>query len=296
MAEYYRSLDDADAYFNDQLFAADWTGASDANKLKALTQAARAIDSLRWRGYKLPVFTALEANADASQATLEAADAAQWKKWPRDSDNMPETTAATAVQTIAAWSTAPTAGNFTLTLEVNHVDGETDSFTTAAIAFDATASAIETAIDTAAGLAGVTDWTDGDIAAAGGPLDSADVTLTSTGANNVRPVVTTDATFDIDGVLADPAATVVVSGECPDRVFWAQCEEAMNLISGRNPNQEWENAVLTSDGVSSSRASSDRAQLPPAHTRHFMTSALAWKYLSRYLDNKEVDSFKIERK
>ena len=80
MAEYYRSLDDADSYFNDQLFAADWTGATDANKIKALKQAARSLDSLRWKGYKKPVFDALDADSSATVATLEAADADQAKQ------------------------------------------------------------------------------------------------------------------------------------------------------------------------------------------------------------------------
>jgi hypothetical protein len=295
MAEYYRSLDDAEAYFDDQLFVADWTTKPDADKVKALTAAARAIDSLRWKGFKVPVYDALEADASATIAALEAADATQAKAWPRDSDTMVKDTAST-VATVLQWTANPTAGNFTLTIEVNHNDGTTDTFTTAAIAFDAAAATIETAIDVAATAASVTGWTNGDIAVAGGPLDAADVTLTSTGSNNVRPVVATDATFDTDGTAASPASTVAVSGECPDRLFWAQCEEAITLLSGRDPKQEFENAVLTSDGVGSSRSSSDRGQMPPVHTQHFFTSARAWAYLAKFLDNKESDSFRFERK
>jgi hypothetical protein len=299
MAEFYRSIDDADAYFDEQLFATDWTNATDANKIKALTQAARAIDSLRFRGYKKPVFDALETDSSATVATLEAADADQAKAWPRDADDMTVDTPAT-VMTVAAWGTAPSAGNFTLTVKVIDQDGTETEFTTAAIAFDAVAAAIQTAVDTAA--AAVSGYTAGDIVVAGGPLDSAAVTLTFSGtsvtgaSHNERPTVTPDATFLIDGVLASPAATVAVTGECPDRLFWAQCEEAMTLLSGRDPKQEFENSVLSADGVSSTRVSSDRAQMPPVHTQHMFTSALAWKYLARFLDNKESNSFKFERK
>lgn len=297
MAEYYRSLDDADAYFDDQLFATDWTGATDANKIKALKQAARALDSLRWKGHKKPTFTALDADSSASVATLEAADADQAKEWPRDADDMTFDEPAT-VMTIVAWTGSPTTGTFTLTIKLIDQDGTETEFTTAAIAYDAIASAIETAIDTAA--ASVSGWANGDIVVAGGPLDSADVTLTFSGdsvsgaSHNERPTVTTGGGYD--GTQATPASTVAVTGECPDRVFWAQCEEAMSLVSGRDPKQEFENSVMSSDGVSSTRVSSDRSQMPPVHTQHMFTSALAWKYLSRYLDNKESNSFKFERK
>lgn len=292
--EFYRGLDDANAYFDDQLFATDWTGASDANKIKALIQAVRAIDSLKFVGQKVPIYNALVADPSASQATLEAADASQSKKWPRDSDDFAPDTPST-VQAIKAWDTAPSSGTFTLTITL----ADSTSFTTSAIAHDAVAAAIESAIDTAA--ASVPGWTAGDIAVTGGPLASADVTLTFSGdsvageSHNERPVITPDATFLIDGVLDSPAATATVTGECPDRIFWAQCEEAITLVSGRDPKQEFENAVLTSDSVSSSRASSDRNQSPPIHTAHMLTSALAWRYLAKYLDHADNNSFRVQR-
>ena len=296
MAEYYRSLDDANAYFDDQLYATDWTGATDANKIKALIQAARTLDSIRYKGWKAPVYDALKADRNASSATLEAADASQSKQWPRDADNMRRDLAST-VQTIKAWATSPSSGNFTLTIIL--ADGTT--FTTGAIAFDANAAAIQSAIDTAAAAA-LSAYTAGDIAVTGGALNSADVVLTFSGnsvkeqSHNERPTVTPDSAFTTNGgVLASPAATVTVTGECPDRIFWAQCEEAITLISGRDPKQEWENAVLTSDAVSSTRTSSDRAQSPPAHTAHMFTSALAWKYIRRYVDSAQNTSFRVHR-
>lgn len=295
MAEYYRSLDDANSYFDDQLFASDWQNATDADKKRALIQSVRAIDSLKWRGEKVPVFDLLVANPSASQADQEAADAAQAKKWPRDGDDFAPDPIAT-VQTIKKWATAPTAGSFTLQI----VLANAETFTTALILFNAAASVLLTAIDTAA-TGVVTGWTNGDIAVAGGPLESADVVLTFSGtsvagqSHNERPTVTPEATFLVDGVLAVPAATVTITGECPDKLFFAQCEEAITLVSGRDPRQEFENAVLTSDGVSSTRVSSDRGQLPPIHTQHMFTSALAWRYLAGFLDHKSNNSFKIQR-
>ena len=295
MAEFYRSLDDANDYFDDQLFATDWTGATDANKLKALIQAVRTVDSLRFIGEKVTVYDALIADSRATNEVLEEADAAQAKKWPRDADNLPRDTPST-IQTIKTWATAPSAGTFTI--QITLADGTT--FTTAAIAFDATASAIESAIDAAA-TGVVTNWTNGDIAASGGPIEAADVVLTFSGdsvkeqSHNDRPVVTPDATFLLDGVLATPAATATITGECPDRIFWAQCEEAMTLISGRCPQQEWENSVQSSNAVSSSRSTSDRSNGAPIHTRHMFTSALAWKYVRKHIDYSENKTFSFHR-
>jgi hypothetical protein len=64
-----------------------------------------------------------------------------------------------STQTIAAFPQAILSGNYTLTFGL---EGEAP-FTTANIDNAATASTIESAIDTAATLAGVTDWTNGDI-------------------------------------------------------------------------------------------------------------------------------------
>lgn len=297
MAEYYRSLDDADAYFAQQLFTADWTGATDANKIKALTQAYRAVDSLRYKGNKKTVYDAIFATGKTfTQAAFETADAQQSKQWPRDSADMTVDTSST-VMTIVAWTGSPTTGTFTIGLKIVSADGTETEFTTGSIAYDANAATIQTAVDSAA--TAVSGYSAGDIAVTGGDLGSANVILTFSGSSvsgshNERPTITTGGGFD--GTVATPASTVAVTGECPDRLFFAQCEEAISLLSGRDPKQEWENAVLTSDGVSSTRVSSDRNQMAPAHTRHFFTSAMAWKYLVKFLDNKESNSFKFERK
>jgi len=282
--EYYRSIDDADTYFANRLYSTDWVGASDADKLMAMTQAARSLDSLRFTGYKKPVYDALVADALATVATLESADATQPKQWPRDSDEATYDAPST-VQTLAAYDTNPSAGNVTVKLTTQ--DGS--EYTTAAIAFDAVAASIQTAIDTA--MASLSGYTAGDIAVTGGPLTTDAVVLTFSGSSvsgeghGVRPVVTPDATFLIDGVLASVPATTNVAGECPDRVFYAQCEEAISLLSGKLPDQEFENLQLTSDGAASTRASLDRNRMPPKHTSHFFTSATAWKYLQAFLDD-----------
>jgi hypothetical protein len=70
----------------------------------------------------------------------------------------------------------------------------------------------------------------------------------------------------------------------PDDIFWAVCEEAMSRLSGKDPAQEFENLTLTSENVGGTRVSSDRSQMPPQHIANFITSATAWRYLQRWLD------------
>jgi hypothetical protein len=297
-AEYYRSLDDADAYFDVQIFATDWTSATDATKEKGLLAAARALDSLVFKGYKVPIFNLIY-NADGTlkspapeQSALEAADASQTKKWPRDGLNFAADTPST-VQTLLVFDTTPTAGNYIVTVTL--ADGIT--FTTADIAFDADASAIQSAIDTAAALA-IADYTAGDIVVAGGPLTTTAATLTFSGssvsgeAHSTRPVVAASTGFD--GTVFTPSGSATITGECPDRVFFAQCEEAIRLIAGHDPQQAYDNSVLSSDGVASTRVSSDVTGESRQHVSHFITSGLAWKYLFAFLDQ-DNNSFEIER-
>jgi len=87
--------------------------------------------------------------------------------------------AADEVQSIAIYEGEVSGGTFTL--EFVLASGET--FTTAAIAYNADAATIETAIDTAATAAGISDWTNGDITVAGGALTTHPVTLTFDGAS-----------------------------------------------------------------------------------------------------------------
>jgi len=80
-ANTYVTLAQADAYFDERLDSTDWTGATDNNKGKALVQAARRLDQIRWVSIK--------------------ADADQKLQWPRsaavdedgntvDSDEIPQ--------------------------------------------------------------------------------------------------------------------------------------------------------------------------------------------------------------
>lgn len=81
------------------------------------------------------------------------------------------------VQTLAQYVNDPTGGTWTLTIDL----ASENPFTTAPIAYNASAAAIQTAIDVAATAAGVTGWANGHIVVAGGPLTSANVTLTFSG-------------------------------------------------------------------------------------------------------------------
>ena len=85
--------------------------------------------------------------------------------------------AADEAQSIAIHVGTVTGGFFTL----EFVLASDETFTTAAIAHDAVAAVIETAIDVAATAASVVGWTNADISVAGGPLTTTPVTLTFDG-------------------------------------------------------------------------------------------------------------------
>ena len=103
------------------------------------------------------------------------------------------------VQSIAA-HTAATGGTYTLTLTLS---GES-AFTTGAIAYNANAATIQTAIDVAATTAAITGWTNADIVVTGGPLSSGALTLTFSG-NSVKEKNHTQTT--IDGAALTAAGT-----------------------------------------------------------------------------------------
>ena len=71
-----------------------------------------------------------------------------------------------SVHSLIDWATDPIGGTFTVTFTLD--SGET--FTTAAIAFNAVAATIETAIDVAATAASIVGWTNGDITVSGTSL------------------------------------------------------------------------------------------------------------------------------
>ena len=47
----YRTVEEADAYFEDRLDAAAWTSASDELKGQALVTATAILDNMNWNGY-----------------------------------------------------------------------------------------------------------------------------------------------------------------------------------------------------------------------------------------------------
>jgi hypothetical protein len=276
-SETYRSVDDADRYFADQLYATDWTGASDDDKSKALLMASRAVDSLKYDGVKRSVWEALIADGgDATKTTdyllshtdlteleLEAADALQLKQFPRDDERNAE-----------AWllQIDATGGTYDLTL-----NGETAS----GIAYDASAATVQAALE---GLASISA---GDVTVTG----TYTITLGGDYATTWWNSLTSDASNLTGG--ATTAAVTVVEDNVPDPIHAAVCEEAKSLLSGRDAEQEFRNLELNSDGVGTNRVTMDRSGIHPEHSHHLVTSPLAWKYIQRFLANN--NTFRIKR-
>lgn len=134
------------------------------------------------------------------------------------------------VQRIPEQTTAATGDTFTLTF--NFPNLAVGTFTTAAIAFDATDATIESAIDTAATTASVTGWTNGDITvldenAAG--LDDGWVDFTCDGASVTgQPadlIVMTPTGWTQDGTI-----TKTASGQVDRKATEALRE--LNAVSG----------------------------------------------------------------
>ena len=120
---------------------------------------------------------------------------------------------ANEVQSMATGSGS--AGTFTVTVALRN--GET--FTTGNIAWDAIASAIETAVDTAAS-GQITGWTAGDISVSGGPPASAPVVFTYDGTSVAGQKVILMTTDDTLLTGASGAVTVTADGQT-NRSAWA---------------------------------------------------------------------------
>lgn len=83
------------------------------------------------------------------------------------------------------------------------------------------------------------------------------------------------------------------SDTVPDDILIAVYEIAYERLAGRDPNKEFENLALTSDGAGSIRASYDRSGMPPRHLANGIVSYAAWVRLQRYLaDN---NAFLVKR-
>lgn len=124
----------------------------------------------------------------------------------------------------------PTGGTYTLTFTMP-TTGET--FTTAAIAYNATAATIEGAIDTAATTAAITDWTNGDISVAeenSAGLSDGYCTFLCENAVGEMPVIITIDTSSVTGIGGDQTVTRSTAGQ-GDRAA-AQALFELNVVEG----------------------------------------------------------------
>lgn len=141
-------------------------------------------------------------------------------------------TARDEVQSIAVFDGTVTGGNFTLAFTL--WGGET--FTTAAIAYNANAATIETAIDTAAN-GNVTGWTDGDISVSGGDFGANAVVVTFDGdsvTNAKHSTIVVDSTNLTGGGTAG-AVSVTVNGQA-NRRAWSVMHQC-GIVTGTPPVQ-----------------------------------------------------------
>ena len=176
----YRTRTEADTYFADQLFATDWSGASDSDKDLALEMASTSIDRFRYRGAKNTLYTALVAAGGDTTQTVD--------------------------QMLAK-----------TTLTQKEIDD----------------------------------------------------------ANAAQP-----AQFPRDG-----------EADLPDLVWYAVCEEARELLTGRDPQQEYRDLDLLSENIGGQQASF-RQTHPSQHSVHQVVSPRAWQYLIPFL-GRGNESFKI---
>lgn len=126
-----------------------------------------------------------------------------------------------------------TGGTFTLAFTLR--SGET--FTTAAIAYNATAGTIETAIDVAATAASVAGWTNGDISVSGGAANANPVVFTFDGtsvAGQNHGLIVNDGTL-LTGGADDGTVTVTTNGQTK-RTSWAILD-AIGAITAGMPLQ-----------------------------------------------------------
>lgn len=163
-----------------------------------LTFDGNSVDSLRHSA----------ASIDSANTLAEAAAGAVTTTTP-GAAMIPE------VQSIAIYSGTVSGGNFTLTVLLDN----SETFTTAAIAYDANAATIETAVDTAAN-GNVTSWTAGDITVAGGPLTTNAVTLTFDGVSveGNQSLTTIDGSALTGGGSAGAITTVTPGVNAVDEV------------------------------------------------------------------------------
>jgi hypothetical protein len=81
----YATTTEADAYFDTRLHSQLWEGASPSDKTKALAQATRAIDRLRFIGQRHSVYLTIQ-NGNTDSVAIAQAVAEQPLEFPRDAD------------------------------------------------------------------------------------------------------------------------------------------------------------------------------------------------------------------
>jgi hypothetical protein len=154
------------------------------------------------------------------------------------------------VQSIAKDATDHTGGTFALTVNLRTTTG-IESFTTAAIAYNANAATIETAIDVAATAAAVTGWVNGAISVSGGILQAAGapVVLTFDGTavdDQPHPLVEFDGALLTGGT--EPSTRVSVT--TPGSTVISGWAAGHITVTGGILQAAGADVVLTFDGTS----------------------------------------------
>jgi len=101
MAAFYGTLVEAGNYFSTRLHTSAWDDSSITDRQKAMFMATRYIDRLNYKGLKATVYTLLEADEDATDEAIRAAEASQELEFPRDADTTVPTDIKTACFEIA---------------------------------------------------------------------------------------------------------------------------------------------------------------------------------------------------
>ena len=84
----YATIQEAETYFNCKLHEQAWSVSNPAQREPALIEASRIIDSLNYKGVKNAVYVLLEADPDACDEDIRAAEASQELEFPRGADTV----------------------------------------------------------------------------------------------------------------------------------------------------------------------------------------------------------------
>lgn len=84
----YGTIQEAEDFFQCRLHEAAWSQANPTQRLPALIEATRIIDSLSFKGQKNAVWQLLQDNPDATCEEIKAAEASQDLEFPRGSDTV----------------------------------------------------------------------------------------------------------------------------------------------------------------------------------------------------------------